>query len=53
MINRIKAAFGFKKDSNQDSPQKDSSNPQQQDKQNSAKDGNDFAKILLEISEQE
>ena len=53
MINRIKAAFGFKKDGNQDSPQKDSSNPQQQDKQNSAKDGNDFAKILLEISEQE
>ncbi len=54
MINRIKAAFGFKKDSNQDSPQKDSNNPQnQQDKQNSAKDGNDFAKILLEISEQE
>ncbi|TLD93815.1 hypothetical protein LS74_000235 [Helicobacter magdeburgensis] len=54
MINRIKAAFGFKKDSNQDSPQKDSNNPQnQQYKQNSAKDGNDFAKILLEISEQE
>ena len=54
MINRIKAAFGFKKDSNQDSPHKDSNNPQnQQDKQNSAKDGNDFAKILLEISEQE
>ena len=39
---------------NQDSPHKDSNNPQnQQDKQNSAKDGNDFAKILLEISEQE
>ncbi|BDB66080.1 hypothetical protein Hc94105_0265 [Helicobacter cinaedi] len=54
MINRIKAAFGFKKDGNQDSPHKNSNNPQnQQDKQNSAKDGNDFAKILLEISEQE
>ena len=50
MINRIKAAFGFKKDSNQDSPHKDSNNPQnQQDKQNSAKDGNDFAKKTTQI----